>query len=220
MISGVTDASPEPTDTPAEASPEPQAQAEAQPIVALPENPQEVPLPWTAWIVPALLVAVACTQIAISKNSNLTSWKGGGFGMFATYEHGIGRIIECRAIRASDGKEVTIRLDWSKNSKVLPTYMRRRLKNCPMESDMRWVGARLVARRLITRSSSHSTTYRLPRPTDVDTPKRRLAVMKSVTLRVWQRVYDHKAGWMTTVPLTDPVKVTREEARKLAESMK
>lgn len=213
----MSEVAPEQADGPAEA----QAEAtQSAPIIPLPQGAEDVPLPKTAWIVPALLTVVACCQIAISKTTTLTSWKGGGFGMFATYEHGIGRIIECKGIRASDGKEVTIRLDWSKSSKVLPSYMRRRLKNCPMESDMRWVGARLVARRLITKTSGHRTTYRLPRPTDVDAPNRRLAIMKSVTLRVWQRVYDHKAGWMTTYPLTDPVTVTREEARALAESMR
>jgi hypothetical protein len=38
-------------------------------------------------LAPALLIAVASTQIALSRTSDLTAWKGGGFGMFATLDH-------------------------------------------------------------------------------------------------------------------------------------
>jgi hypothetical protein len=37
---------------------------------------------------PALLVAVALCQIALTRTAALTPWKGGGFGMFATLDHG------------------------------------------------------------------------------------------------------------------------------------
>lgn len=38
-------------------------------------------------LAPALLVAVASSQIALSRTVDLTPWKGGGFGMFATLDH-------------------------------------------------------------------------------------------------------------------------------------
>jgi hypothetical protein len=37
-----------------------------------------------AAIPPALLVVVACVQIALARAALLAPWKGGGFGMFAT----------------------------------------------------------------------------------------------------------------------------------------
>ena len=45
--------------------------------------------PRAAEVVPAaLLVAVACGQLALARTANLTPWKGGGFGMFSTLDHG------------------------------------------------------------------------------------------------------------------------------------
>src|SRR5262249_8435137 len=36
----------------------------------------------------ALLVGIASRQIALTRREGLTPWKGGGFGMFATLDHG------------------------------------------------------------------------------------------------------------------------------------
>src|SRR5262245_49145722 len=37
---------------------------------------------------PVLLVVVALCQVALAKTVGLTPWKGGGFGMFSTLDHG------------------------------------------------------------------------------------------------------------------------------------
>ena len=39
------------------------------------------------YFVPIFLIVIALNQYFVSKNSTLTAWKGGGFGMFATNEH-------------------------------------------------------------------------------------------------------------------------------------
>ncbi len=39
---------------------------------------------WRAVLPVGLLVAVACTQVTLSRTANLSPWKGGGFGMFST----------------------------------------------------------------------------------------------------------------------------------------
>ena len=44
-------------------------------------------------LAPALLVAVASTQIALSRTFDLTAWKGGGFGMFSTLDHAGYRVV-------------------------------------------------------------------------------------------------------------------------------
>jgi hypothetical protein len=41
-----------------------------------------------------LLVAVALVQIALAQISALTPWKGGGFGMFSTLDHGAYRGVD------------------------------------------------------------------------------------------------------------------------------
>ena len=43
---------------------------------------------------PVLLVVVAVTQIVAARMADLTPWKGGGFGMFATLDHGAYRGVD------------------------------------------------------------------------------------------------------------------------------
>src|SRR5262245_11829423 len=45
-------------------------------------------------IIPAsLLIVVACVQIYLARNANLTPWKGGGFGMFSTTDGNANRYL-------------------------------------------------------------------------------------------------------------------------------
>ena len=39
---------------------------------------------WRSWLPTALLLVIAVTQILLSRTADLSPWKGGGFGMFAT----------------------------------------------------------------------------------------------------------------------------------------
>ena len=39
-----------------------------------------------AWLLPLVLILVASHQVWLASTSNLSSWKGGGFGMFATVD--------------------------------------------------------------------------------------------------------------------------------------
>jgi hypothetical protein len=40
------------------------------------------------YLPPLLLTLIALGQIALAKTGDLTAWKGGGFGMFSTLDHG------------------------------------------------------------------------------------------------------------------------------------
>jgi hypothetical protein len=48
----------------------------------------------TRYVPAALLAAVAVVQIGLASTVNLSPWKGGGFGMFATLDHGGFRGVE------------------------------------------------------------------------------------------------------------------------------
>ncbi len=39
---------------------------------------------WRTWLPAALLLTVAVTQVVLARVADLSPWKGGGFGMFAT----------------------------------------------------------------------------------------------------------------------------------------
>jgi len=43
---------------------------------------------------PVLLVIVALVQIALARTADMTAWKAGGFGMFATLDHGAYRGVD------------------------------------------------------------------------------------------------------------------------------
>jgi hypothetical protein len=43
---------------------------------------------------PLLLFVVAVMQIALARTADLTPWKGGGFGMFATVDHAAYRAVD------------------------------------------------------------------------------------------------------------------------------
>jgi hypothetical protein len=58
----------------------------------------------TLIVPPVLLVVVAVCQIGLAKASGLTAWKGGGFGMFSTLDHGAYRGIDV-VIEAADRSE-------------------------------------------------------------------------------------------------------------------
>ena len=58
----------------------------------------------SAFVAPVLLIAVALCQIGLAKTSGLTPWKGGGFGMFSTLDHGAYRGVDV-VIEAPDRSE-------------------------------------------------------------------------------------------------------------------
>ena len=43
---------------------------------------------------PLLLTVVALLQIVLARTADLTAWKGGGFGMFSTLDHGAYRGVD------------------------------------------------------------------------------------------------------------------------------
>src|SRR6476660_7863931 len=50
--------------------------------------------PRYAEFLPAVLLAlVACAQLVLARTGDLTPWKGGGFGMFSTLDHGAFRRV-------------------------------------------------------------------------------------------------------------------------------
>lgn len=55
-----------------------------------------------------LLVALACAQLALAFGADLSPWKGGGFGMFATNDHGAFRSVRVYALEGGGERRVEI----------------------------------------------------------------------------------------------------------------
>jgi hypothetical protein len=49
------------------------------------------------WLVPGILVAVAVGQLFLVSFRELSPWKGGGFGMFASVDAPSMRVVSCEA---------------------------------------------------------------------------------------------------------------------------
>ena len=89
-------------------------------------------------LAPALLVAVASTQIALSQTSDLTAWKGGGFGMFATLDHAAYRGIDI----VVDGPDRSEALEVPASIEVAVA----RAAACPTDGALRTVAESVLAR--------------------------------------------------------------------------
>ena len=91
-----------------------------------------------AAIAPAVLVVVATLQVVMARTAGLTPWKGGGFGMFSTLDHGAYRGIDI-LIEAPDRSE---------SQRVPPSLeeLAARAASCPSEWLLRELAEGVVAR--------------------------------------------------------------------------
>ena len=81
------------------------------------------------YLAPALLVAAATLQIVRAHTVEQSSWSGGGFGMFATYENEDSRFIRVWAARGDGEELVALPGDLSRQAleaRVVPTRGRLR----------------------------------------------------------------------------------------------
>jgi hypothetical protein len=96
-----------------------------------------------ALIAPALLVALALAQIGGWLAFDLSPWKGGGFGMFSTTDHGAFRRVRVFALDAGAGEAGERRVP-------IPgalDRLRRHAREVPREANLRRLGEALRAER-------------------------------------------------------------------------
>ncbi len=63
---------------------------------------------WLWYLPVALLIAMACTQLALARSAELSAWSGGGFGMFSTLDAGGNRHLHAIALRPGIRRELVI----------------------------------------------------------------------------------------------------------------
>jgi hypothetical protein len=92
----------------------------------------------SALVPPVLLVVVALGQIGLAKSVGLTPWKGGGFGMFSTLDHGAHRGVDV-VIEAPDRSEA---------QDIPPSLeeLAARTVTCPSDAFLRRLAEAIVAR--------------------------------------------------------------------------
>ena len=85
-----------------------------------------------------LLVAIALVQIALVRTAAMTPWKGGGFGMFSTLDHGAYRGVDV----VIDGPDRSEGLDIPESLEEIAT----RAAACPSDRLLRRLAEGVVAR--------------------------------------------------------------------------
>ena len=68
---------------------------------------------------PALLVVVALIEITVAHTTELTPWKGGGFGMFSTVDDPDARWVRCFVVANGHAVPVSIPSDVERDVQVL-----------------------------------------------------------------------------------------------------
>ncbi len=101
------------------------------------------PPPPTSWqcralVAPALLAALALGQIGAWFGYGLSPWKGGGFGMFASTDHGGFRSV--RVVELTDAGERRVALPEELER------LRRHVREVPREANLRRFAAAVRAR--------------------------------------------------------------------------
>ncbi|MEM1296327.1 MAG: hypothetical protein AAGH89_13245 [Verrucomicrobiota bacterium] len=176
------------------------------------------------WLAPGLLVGVAVVQIIISLTQNLTPWKGGGFGMFASTDSLSMRVVSCEAL-TSDGREILVdALD------AVGSDRRDTMRSMPSKRSLVWLGHLLLDREFVpesarrnaaeerlknenpdldwstafgdSRSDSFYRPIRASDPDDVES-----ATLSRVKLQWWRVSYDGEGGRLRTTSIGEPVTV-------------
>ena len=83
------------------------------------------PTAWRAILPVALLLGVACVQVALARTENLSPWKGGGFGMFSTTDDAGRRHVRVFVSAAARSEEIAITPsleDAASRAAVLPSH--------------------------------------------------------------------------------------------------
>ena len=78
---------------------------------------------WRATLPVALLLAVACLQVALARIADLSPWKGGGFGMFSTTDDAGRRHVRVFVSAPDRSEEIAIAPsleDAARRAAVLP----------------------------------------------------------------------------------------------------
>ena len=107
------------------------------------------------WAIPVLLVTVAVVHFVLVQTTNLTQWKGGGFGMFSTLDSASNRWVRVYA-RGPDGRESPLKIPEELR------LLKRRVQSQPLQGRAIRLGRKLIERDWNTTSpSGHRRTVKL-----------------------------------------------------------
>lgn len=172
------------------------------------------------WLVPGILVAVACVQLILANGFHLTPWKGGGFGMFSTVDGHYMRLVSCEGVTTTgvpiqaDAPLVFSEEEWD-NARAMPTRgalaaMAHRLLDSEL---VRSSGHRVTAAERFRQQNpdlkwdpgvsapGEKELYRPVRSSDPDFADGEIVFLREVTLRWWRLNFDPVRKQVNSEPI-------------------
>lgn len=194
-------------------------------------NSKKSKLKWhEKWLMPIVILLIIASQWWLANTTHLTPWKGGGFGMFGTFDKSNMRFLTADAI-TQDGKFIQLDIHQSLD-KVKPT-LAHRLRVWPSEEKaLKW-GRELLKHSYVFLEEGPPQTwipllmkenpkldltdffrrmgypfYNLIYPTEIPKATAHVTKIKSIRLQFWQLKFDPKTTQMSVHPLTKVVEVS------------
>jgi hypothetical protein len=185
------------------------------------------------WLVPALLVCIACSQIVRAHTGTLSPWKGGGFGMFASMDAPGMRFFTVQALdRDGEACVVTVPFKGIGEDGPFTSTMGRFQKVIPTEGGLEKIGALLLDSEMVPTSVNKDVSlrefmaqnpwasdaisknlerdlivYRPRRPTDIVGEQTGITGLSAVRLQNWRLRFDAKAARLRAEPIGEPIEM-------------
>lgn len=103
---------------------------------------------------PALiLIVVACLQLSLTRTTNLSPWKGGGFGMFAAVDAPAMRVMVAEGL---DEEGQLLRLD---AYSALDGNTLRRITSLPRQSDLEQIAPKFLFQSVVPTTIQRQAAY-------------------------------------------------------------
>jgi hypothetical protein len=140
---------------------------------------------------PLLLVVVACVQIHRAYAYGQSSWKGGGFGMFAALDAPDATVLRIYVVTDRGEKRVVTPVALRKSERLLRTVPTRdNLGRFAGElAKQTWVSGKQTSR-----DGTQTVRCRALRPKELKPPDARVLPVAALKVELWRRTFDASTG--------------------------
>ncbi|MEX2548802.1 MAG: hypothetical protein WD638_01140 [Nitriliruptoraceae bacterium] len=150
-------------------------------------------------IAPLLLIVVASTQVVVASTSDLTPWRGGGFGMFSTLDTHDQRILRV-TITAADAEGVPVDPAALLSDGAALREVAVTARNHPTSANLEGLAASVAEAEL---SVVDGVAVPASRDAAAAADGSRLGAIEIVRVAVWRTAFDREAGLLVPELLVD-----------------
>ncbi|NET33919.1 MAG: hypothetical protein F6K19_18175 [Cyanothece sp. SIO1E1] len=156
------------------------------------------------WGVPLLLTMVALRQITLAYGVGLSSWHGGGFGMFASIDRDERRLIEVQAV---DHQGQLLKIDLTPPNSLFSETELILIRTIPRRLFLQQVAERLLQANL--QASEIEGIYHLQAAQARSVSDLQSMRLQQVQVQVWRLRHDRQTSRIWYEPVSQLVEATR-----------